>query len=48
MVLAVRFNGEPEQTGAFDEAVGVAGTLFTVTTAVLAELAQAPTIAVTL
>ena len=48
MVLAVKSNGEPEQTGLFDEAVGTVGTLFTVTTIVPATLAQAPTLAVTL
>ena len=48
MVLAVRFNGEPEQTGLLEEAVGAEGTLFTVTTVVPAKLEQPETVAVTL
>ena len=48
MVLAVRFNGEPEQTGLLEEAVGVPGRLLTATEVVPAALAQPETVAVTL
>lgn len=48
MVLAVRFNAEPTQSGLFEETVGAVGSVLMTTVVVPAKLVQLPTFAVTL